>query len=189
MEGNVYLDETFFTVRSSEIRKRPDGKKYRGISRNKLCVACARDETGHVLLICENTSKPSLSSTWKALGSHIAQHSRLIHDGEHSHSVLIEGLSLTSQVYDTKKTSGLSDEDNPLDFINEIHSPAKRFMKAHRAYDRDNLQDFMNLISFILNDPADRYEKIDLFINMALNSPRRVKCRDVMSMKSSKQRV
>ena len=189
LEGNVYLDETFFTVRKSDILRRPDGKEYRGISRNKLCVACARDEKGHVLLICENTSKPSLSSTWKALGSHIAQRSHLIHDGEHSHSVLIEGLSLTSKVYDTKKTSGLSDQDNPLDFINEIHSLAKRFMKAHGGYDRDNLQGFMNLISFILNDPSDRYEKIDLFINTALNSPRMVKYRDVMSKKSSKQRL
>ena len=183
LEGNVFLDETFYSLRKSEILTRPDGKKYRGISRNKLCVACGKDGKGHVILLCENTSKPSDHSTWKTLGSHIAQKSHLIHDGERSHHILIEGLSLTSEVYDSLEIRKLKDEDNPLDSINEIHSLAKRFMRQHGGYNRDNLQDFMNLIAFILNEPYDRYEKIDLFINMALNSPRRVKYRDVMSKK------
>ena len=89
-------------------------------------------------------------------------------------------------VYDTKTTQGLNDNDNPLDPINEIHALAKRFMKEHGGFNRDNLQDWMNLISFILSDPQDRYEKVDLFINMALNSPNVVKYRDVMSKKSAK---
>ncbi|MBR3265927.1 MAG: hypothetical protein IKI61_08250, partial [Erysipelotrichaceae bacterium] len=77
-------------------------------------------------------------------------------------------------------------DKNPLDPINEIHSLAKRFMRARGGYNRDNLQDFMNLISFILNDPKDRYKKIDLFINMALNEPVMVRYRDVMSKKGAK---
>ena len=186
LSGEIVMDEMFFTLIESRKELKEDGKEYRGISRNKLCVAAAKDDSGHVVLICENTSKPSSSSTWKALGKHIEQKSKLIHDGEHSHSVLIEGLSLSSIVYDTKTTRDLKDKDNPLDPINEIHSLAKRFMKAHGGYNRDNLQDWMNLISFLLNKPYDRYEKVDLFINMALNSPRRVKYRDVMSKKSSK---
>ena len=92
-------------------------------------------------------------------------------------------MSLSSKVYDTKTTRELKEQDNPLDPINEIHSLARRFMKAHGGYNRDNLQDFMNLISFILNEPYDRYKKADLFINMALQSPRKVKYRDVMTKK------
>ena len=188
LEGNVYLDETFFSQIESKKKLRPDGKEYRGISRNKFAVACAYDDNGHVILICENVSKPSNKSTWTALGSHIREGSLLIHDGEHSHSILIDRLHLESEVYDSLKIRKLKDEDNPLDPINEIHSLAKRFMKAHGGYNRDNLQDFMNLISFILNEPKDRYEKIDLFINMALLSPKRVRYRDVMSKKHSKHR-
>ena len=183
LSGTVIMDEMFFSLAESKKEKKKDGKLYRGISRNKLCVAAAKDDSGHIVLICENTSKPSSSSTWKALGKHIAQKSTLIHDGEHSHSVLIKGLSLSSKVYDTKTTRGLKEQDNPLDPINEIHSLARSFMKAHGGYNRDNLQDFMNLISFIFNEPYDRYKKADLFINMALQSPRRVKYRDVMSKK------
>ena len=186
LEGNVYLDETFFTVVESKKEHKDNGKEYRGISRNKLCVAAAYDEYGHVLLITENTSKPSSKSTWTALGPHIKPGSHLIHDGERSHSVLIEKLNLTHEIYDSKKLNELPDEENPLDPINEIHSLAKRFMKAHGGYNRENLQDWMNLIAFLLSAPRDRYEKIDLFINMALNSTRVVKYRDVMSKKSSK---
>ena len=48
---------TFFTVVESKKEHKDNGKEYRGISRNKLCVAAAYDEYGHVLLITENTSK------------------------------------------------------------------------------------------------------------------------------------
>lgn len=186
LEGNIYLDETFFSQIESKKKLRPDGKEYRGISRNKFAVACAYDDNGHVILICENVSKPSHRSTWKTLGPHIREGSTLIHDGERSHSVLIEKLNLTSIVYDAEQIKKLPDDKNPLDPINEIHSLAKRFMRAHGGYNRDNLQDFMNLISFILNDPKDRYKKIDLFINMALNEPVMVRYRDVMSKKGAK---
>ena len=149
-------------------------------------MASGYDSHGHILLLCENVSKPSHKSTWKTLGSHIKEGSTLIHDGERSHSVLIEKLNLISIVYDAEQIKKLPDDKNPLDPINEIHSLAKRFMRAHGGYNRDNLQDFMNLISFILNDPKDRYKKIDLFINMALLEPQMVRYRDVMSKKGTK---
>lgn len=186
LEGNIYLDETFFTVIESKKKRKENGKEYRGISRNKLCVAAAFDEARHILLIYENTSKPSFKSTWNALGTHIKPKSHLIHDGEKSHHILIEKLNLTHEEYDSQVLKQLPDDENPLDPINEIHSLAKRFMRAHGGYNRDNLQNWMNLISFILSDPKDRYEKIDLFINLALNSPRVVKYRDVMSKNISK---
>ena len=99
---------------------------------------------------------------------------------------MIEKLNLTHEIYDSTELNKLPDEENPLDPINDIHSLTKRFMRSHGGFNRDNLQDWMNLISFILSAPKDRYEKIDLSINMALNSPRVVKYRDVMSKKASK---
>ena len=63
------------------------------------------------------------------LGFHIKPGSHLIHDKERSHGVLIRRLNLTQEVYKTKDTSNLKDEDNPLDPINKIHALSKRFMK------------------------------------------------------------
>lgn len=58
----------FFPVaKSKEITK--NGKKLRGISRNKLAVAVAFDNHDHLIIKVENTSKPSDRSAcnaWKA---------------------------------------------------------------------------------------------------------------------------
>lgn len=179
LEGKIYLDETYFPViKSKEITN--NGKKLRGISRNKIGVAVAFDEKGNYLLAVEYTSKPSDTSTWRTLGRHIKKGSHLIHDGEKSHGVLIRKLGLTETVYTSEMTKGMEDKDNPLDPINKIHDLAKRFMKAHGGYDRDNLQDWMNLVWFILSKPDNRYEKVEKFIEIALDSPKRVKFRDVM---------
>ena len=183
LSNTIYLDETYFSVMPKDIVRGADGKKLSGISRNKLGVAVAFDEDGKFLLICTNTSKPSDKSTWKALGSHIKEGSTLIHDGERSHGILIRKLNLKSVVYRTDNTRTMEDKDNPLDPINKIHALAKRFMKSHGGYDRGNLQDWMNLICFVLSRPENRYEKIVKFIEMALDSPARVKYRDVMSKK------
>ena len=87
------------------------------------------------------------------LGKHISPKSRLIHDEERSHSVLIRNLELFSEVHSTIETKRLSDKDNPLDPINDVHNLIRRFMRAHGGYNRDNLQDWMNLIWFILSKP------------------------------------
>ena len=185
LEGNVYIDEMFFPVIKSKTLVK-DGKKLRGISRNKICVGCGYDDHDHVLLIVENTSKPSDRSTWKTYGTHIKPKSTLHHDGEHSHGILINNLELTSIVYTTEETKGLKDKDNPLDPINDLHGLAKRFMREHGGYDRSNLQGWMNLIWFILSEPYNRFEKIRNFIEIAISTHKVVKYRDVFRKKARK---
>ena len=53
-------------------------------------------------------------------------------------------------------------------------------MREHGSYNRDDLQDWMNLIWFILSAPYDRYEKIRKFINLAVSTLSRVKYREVI---------
>lgn len=185
LEGNIYFDETYFPVVKSKIVTK-NGKKLRGVSRNKIGVAVAFDDQGQFILNVEYTSKPSDRSTWNAMGSHIKPESHLIHDGERSHGVLIRNLKLTSEVYSSEYTKNLKNEDNPLYPINHIHYLAKRFMREHGGYNRDNLQDWMNLIWFILSKPVNRYEKVRNFIDLAVCTPERVKFRDVMCKKPNK---
>ena len=59
-------------------------------------------------------------------------------------------------------------------------------MREHGLYNRDNLQDWMNLLWFILNGPKDKYTKVLKFIELAINSSKRVKYRDAMAAKASK---
>ena len=182
LSGDVWMDETFLSVLKSKVKKR-NGKKLRGISRNKIAIACAKDEDGHSVMITMNTSKPSIKSTWDAYGAHIAAGAKLIHDGEHSHSILIQSLSLKSEVYMTEETKGMSDDKNPLRQINEVHRIMKRFFREHDGYDREHLQDWLNLLWFILNGPEDKYDKVLSFIKLAVSSTKKVRYRDVMSKK------
>ena len=184
LHGNVYIDEMYFSKYPRDLVKK-NGKKLRGISRNKICVAAGRDDSGNILIVTEDVSKPSIRSTWKAYGSHIEEGSHLIHDDEHSHSVLVERLHLTDSVYPTSETKGLKDEDNPMDPINDLHSLIRRFMGEHGEYDRTAMQDWMNLIWFILSPPHNRYEKVKAFIDIAVSVPLEVRYRDVMSKKSA----
>ena len=182
LNGNVWIDETLMPVIKHDVVTK-DGKKLRGNSRNKIDVATGVDEHGHILLISENTSKPSMKSTWLSYGSHIKPGSHLIHDDENTHHILVERLDLTEEIHPTKETKGMSDDENPLDPVNEIHMYAKRYIRAHGGYDRKRLQDWLNLIWFILSDPVDRYAKVNRFLELALNSPIRMKYRDTLSKK------
>lgn len=182
LSGTIWIDETFLSVPKSRVKKR-SGKKLRGISRNKIAIACAKDADGHSVMITMDTSKPSIKSTWDAYGTHIAAGSALIHDGEYSHLILIESLDLKSEVHATEETEGMPDDKNSLRQINEVHRLMKRFFREHDGYDREHLQDWLNLLWFIMNGPEDKYDKVLSFMKLAVSSPKRVRYRDVMSGK------
>lgn len=187
LKGTVYIDEMFFTVIKSKVILK-DGKKLRGISKNKICVVVGIDDNT-IYIKVEPTSKPSEKSTWDALGNVIEPGSHLIHDEEKSHGILIEKLKLTSTTHSSESTKGLNDSKNPLNPINRIHYLIRRFMNNHGGYNRDNLQDWMNLIWFIIAPPTNVYMKIGNFIKIAISSPQRVKYRDVMRKKDDSEGI
>jgi transposase-like protein len=162
LDGTIYLDETYIPkIQHETVTK--DGKKLRGISRNKLGV-CVATNGKTTIYLASGTSKPSKKSTLRTYGKHIIPGSTIIHDEEHSHKVLIDKLNLTSIVYPASETKGLKDEDNPLYKVNHQHTLLKKFMKEHGGFDRKQLQDWMNLFCFIQNGPTDRYDKVLTFL-------------------------
>ena len=95
-------------------------------------------------------------------------------------------MKLESVVYPTTETKGLSDKDNLLYPLNNLHLLLKQFIRNHGTYDREHLQDWLNLFWFIMNEPKDKYDKVLKFIEMAVLSPKKVRYRDAMSSKHSK---
>ena len=74
-----------------------------------------------------------------------------------------------------KRKKGLSDKDNPLYLVNNLHLLLKQFTRNHGAYDIDHLQDWLNLFWFIMNEPKDKYDKVLKFIELAVLSPKKVR--------------
>lgn len=100
---------------------------------------------------------------------------------EKSHVILIEDLK--NESYSSIELKKLKDEDNPLYPVNHLHLLLKKFVKEHGGYDREHLQDWMDLFCFIMNESKDKYDKVLKFIRLAINSQKRMKYRDVMSKK------
>lgn len=53
LSGEVYIDEKYFTIAHSEVELRPDGKRYRGLSRNHWCVTVALRPGKQVMAMVE----------------------------------------------------------------------------------------------------------------------------------------
>ena len=106
-----------------------------------------------------------------------------LEDDEHSHQALVKELDLKEEFCKSSYQAFLTEEKNHLTPINKIHSYIKKFMRNHEGFSRDNIPDWMNLISFIINEPENRYDKLKLFLKMSISAPKKVRFRDVMSKK------
>lgn len=177
LSNNIQIDETFYSVVKREI---PiiKGKKQRGLSNSKICIGIACDDT-HVYCSVEGTGKTSMRKTTDTFIDHIKPGATLIHDAEKSHNELVQLLNLTSIQYHSKDLKGFSDEDNPLNPINTRCSQLKRFLNSHSGINRNELQNLLNLYSFIFNPPINPYEKIEILLNWAFEKPISLKYREL----------
>jgi cellulose biosynthesis protein BcsQ len=96
LEGRVWFDETFYTVRSEDIKLKPDGSKPRGLSENQICVgvACTKEQ---ILCLMEGKGQPTARKAYMAFKDHIAPGSTLVHDNGKAHGMLIKALELVDE--------------------------------------------------------------------------------------------
>lgn len=180
LSGEVWLDETFYRVRSGDIVRKKNGDQLRGISQNQICIGVATDKN-HTLFLVEGTGKPSQKKTAETFKNHIAPGSTLIHDKETAHRKLVSDLSLTSIAYASADLKGLPDKDNPMNPVNQVHNILKKFLHAHSGFDRANLQGFLNLFAFVSNPPVDLLEKVELVVKMGFQNPILLHYRDLFA--------
>jgi len=178
----IWLDETFYTVRSDDVVLKADGNKLRGISQNQICIGVATDKN-NTLFFVEGTGKPSQKKTFETFKNHIKPGSTLIHDKESAHMKLVKELSLKSIAYSSEDLKGLADRDNPMNPVNRVHNILKKFLNAHSGFIRDDLQGYLNLFAFVTNPPVDLLEKVDLVVKLAFQNPKLLRYRDFYRIK------
>ena len=130
------------------------------------------------------TIRDVLVAIEEIFGRHILPGSTLITDKHRGHRKLVHELSLDNIEYDSKLLKGIPDEDNPLNPVNQKHNMLQKFLKAHSGFNRDELDDYLNLFVFITNPPMDKLEKIDILLNLAFQSAVSLKYRDYFRRKS-----
>lgn len=178
----VWLDETFYSVRSEDIVRTEEGDKLRGLSTNQMCIGVACDKS-QTLCVFEGFGKPSQKKTYESFKSNIEVGSTLIHDKENAHRKLVTELQLKSIVHDSHKIKLLSDKDNPLNRVNRIHYLLKSFLYSHTSFDRDKIQGYLNLFSYVMNPPVDHLEKAEILLDLAFKNPKSLRYRDFYSVK------
>jgi hypothetical protein len=176
--GNqVWFDETFYTVRSEDIIHTEEGNKLRGLSVNQMCIGVACDKS-RTICIFEGYGKPSQKKTYELFKDHIEIGSTLIHDNDNAHKKLVKELQLSSVVYDSHQLKHMSDKDNPLNRVNRIHYLLKSFLYAHTSFDRDKMQGYLNLFTFVMNPPSNHLEKMEILLDLAFQNPKTLRYRD-----------
>jgi predicted RNA-binding Zn-ribbon protein involved in translation (DUF1610 family) len=186
LSGRVQIDETYYPVPGTETIQ-VDGKKLRGLSRNKICIGIGCDDSMHSYFAHEGLGKTSNAKTITAFGTHIKPGAHLVHDMEYGHHKLVQELGLVNEPYNSKLLAGLDDEANPLRDVNRLCFLVKRFLGSHSGFNRDDLDGYLNLFSVMMNPPVDKMEKVVLVLNRAMTNPKTLKFRDFYNVKPSSE--
>jgi hypothetical protein len=177
LSGTVWLDETYYRVRSDDVEHNEEGGKLRGISKNQIRIGVATDKVNTVFLV-EGRGKPTQKKTYETFGKRIVPASTLVHDKEAAHNKLVKELALKSISYASKELKGLLDKDNPLYPVNRAHAIMKMFLNAHSGFMRDDLQGYLDLFSLVTNPPDEMLEKVELVVKSAFSNPKTLRYRD-----------
>ncbi len=183
LKENVYIDEMYYSVIKGDIEADKNGKKLRGLSRNQYCIGIGYDGK-NMIAIVEGKAKTSTKKTKKTFLNHIETNSRLIHDDEKSHNELVELLELEDKSYNSSKLKSMSDSENPLRPINHLIDLIRQFLNSHSGFNRENLQDYLNLFCFMYCGNEDKLEKVEKILQISLNTHATLQYRALFERKS-----
>ncbi len=151
-----------------------NGNLLRGLPRNQICIGVPTDKK-HTVCIMEGYGKSSQKRSYQSFKDQIKPDSTLIHDKENTHRKLVEKLSLNSICHSSKDAKELADSENPLAPVNRIHCLLKMFLNAYSGFNRDDLQNYLNLYAFVINPPSDHLEKVVKIINLVFKNLKSLK--------------
>lgn len=183
LKGNIYLDEMYYKIKKSDLKMKTQYKELTGLSENQICIGVAKT-SGKVYAKVEGVRKINKERTITTFEKHIENKSHLIHDDEKSHIELVKRLSLTEEIYKSKDLKKLKDEDNPLDPINKTILFLKQFLDSHPGFNREEIQDYINLFVFMTNEAGEPIEKVKKILEISIVTYISIKYREYYAKKS-----
>lgn len=154
LHGRVWIDETY--IEDYEILAIKDNKHLRGLSKSKICICVAIDQSKNMLAIISGHGKPSSKRIIEALSSHIREGSTVVHDGDHSHYKLINSLNCKEEVYKAIKTD--KEYLERMELVNNMCSWLKRYLYRFTSMRVENLQSYLNW--FIYLQRVKKYDEV-----------------------------
>ena len=97
LHGRVWIDETY--IEDYEVFAVKDNKHLRGLSKFKICIVAAIDQSKNMIVIISGYGKPSSKRIINALKDHVKEGSTIVHDDDHSRYKLMQLLNCKEEVY------------------------------------------------------------------------------------------
>ena len=79
-------------------------------------------------------------------------------------------MDLKGKLIRRRRQKSLSDKDNPMDMVNRLHRFFKKYISHHGSYDRDEIQDWCNLFSFIWNHHGNVAKAVVDLLEIAIST-------------------
>lgn len=108
----------------------------------------------------ECLDKTSTEKTTATFINYIESDSTLIHNDEKSHEKLVKELKLIDESYKSTYLKLLDDKENLLRPINHQCDLLRQFLNTHSGFDREDLQDYLDLYCFMNSKPRNKLEKL-----------------------------
>lgn len=151
LEGLTEIDETFFlnSIKGLESMEDKSTKK-RGISEDKIGVACALDEGGHTIIRVINPGRPTSQSLINVFKGYIDHTNTVVSDSLRSYHKLNKEL----QYKWIKIPSGKKSINGfTLDAINTLHGNLKMYIGRYRGVSANYLQGYLALYELLSRYP------------------------------------
>jgi hypothetical protein len=183
LDGIIEADETFFPISYKgnhkkdgfimprPARERGNSDRLRGISKEKVCVACAVDRNGMSISKISNLGRISTKNLHKAYDNRMRSGSTLCTDKLNSYSRFaasndLKHISLKSG----KSKLGIYN----IQHINQYHSELKRFLRLFKGVSTKYLNNYLIWNNFV-NYAKETYdEKISILLKFTANAQKKI---------------
>lgn len=140
LKGRIWIDETY--VNDTDLSKGYGEARKRGLSKQKVCIAVAIDESRSPVAVVCGHGKPSSKRIKDALLPHIAEGSHIVHDKEKAHNALVKAAKCTDEAYKADVRDPIYLECMAM--VNHLCSWLKRYLWRFTGMDPANLQSYLN---------------------------------------------
>lgn len=167
LDGKIELDETLY----ERLNAPESDKKKRGISDQKINIACAIDENNNKIIQVSEPGRITSKTLIKIYENRIKEGSIVVSDSLRSYHALMKKLKIIWKKIPSKKKSF---ESYTLDEINHLHSKIKYFLAPFRGVSTEYLQGYIEM--FKINEQYKKSKDLNtlekLFKKLtSINSP------------------
>lgn len=167
LEGNIGIDETYFTFsfkgnrdlqkdfkKPRKARSRGSENHTAGLSKEQVAVACALDEYGNAVAIVAGYGSPSARQLDEALGEHInPERVKMLHsDGSAAikRFAKINNFPIQQSTAKTIQRANVKRRDTVrhIQRVNSFHSRLKKFIERYNGISSEQLQGYVSLFAW-----------------------------------------